>query len=151
MLQAIIAQAGLGGTEGAAAFAWPNMQVEVARPQEFNGSSGKVAGFITAYKLYICMKMRGVIVEEQIQWVLSYVQEGSADVWKENMLEDLERRLLEYESVGEFLADIKREFGEGDEESVKVAELQKLEQGSKTMEEFVQEFRRMARGSRYEE
>jgi len=96
------------------------------------------------------MKMRRVIVEEQIQWVLSYVQGGSADIWKENMLEDLERGLLEYESVGKFLADIKREFGGGDEESVKVAELRKLEQGSKTMEEFIQEFRRAARGSRYE-
>jgi len=33
---------------------------------------------------------------------------------------------------------------------VKVAELKKLEQEGKTMEEFVQEFRRAARGSRYE-
>ena len=39
------------------------------------------------------------------------------------MLEDLERGLLEYKSVGEFLADIKKEFGGGDEESVKVVEL----------------------------
>ena len=38
-------------------------------------------------------------------------------------MEDLERGLLEYETVGEFLANIKREFGGGDEESVKVAEL----------------------------
>jgi len=64
-------------------------------------------------------------------------------------LEDLEEKLLEYETVGEFLTNIKRKFGEGDEESVKVAELQKLEQGNKTMEEFIQEFRRAARGSRY--
>jgi len=33
---------------------------------------------------------------------------------------------------------------------VKVAELKKLEQRGKMMEEFVQEFRRAARGSRYE-
>jgi len=32
---------------------------------------------------------------------------------------------------------LKREFGEGDEEAVKVAELRKLEQGGKTMEEFI--------------
>ena len=31
--------------------------------------------------------MRKVPVEEQIQWVLSYVQRGAADVWEENMLE----------------------------------------------------------------
>ena len=150
MLQAIIAQAELGGIEGAAALAQPNTQVEVVRPQEFDGSSGKVARFITACKLYIHMKMRGVTVEGQIQWVLLYVQGGSADIWKENMLEDLEGGLLEYESVGEFLADIKKEFGGGDEKSVKVAELQRLEQGSKTMEEFIQGFRRVARRSRYE-
>ena len=34
---------------------------------------------------------------------------------------------------------------------VKVAELQKLKQGNKTMKEFIQEFRRAARGSGYEE
>jgi len=36
------------------------------RPQEFDGSSGKVAGFITAYKLYIQMRIREILVEEQI-------------------------------------------------------------------------------------
>ena len=56
---------------------------------------------------------------------------------------------MEYEFVGEFLADIKKKFGRGDEEFIKVAELKRLEQGSKTMEEFVQEFRRVARNSGY--
>ena len=65
-MQAIIAQARLGGAEGVAAFAQPNMQMEVVRPQEFNGSSGKVAGFIIICKLYICIKMREIAVEEQI-------------------------------------------------------------------------------------
>jgi len=78
------------------------------------------------------------------------MQGGSANIWKENVLEDLEGELLEYEIVGEFLADIKKEFGGGKEELVKAAELQRLEQGNKMIEEFVQEFRRAARGSRYE-
>ena len=65
------------------------------------------------------------------------------------MLENLEGELLEYENIGEFLADIRKEFGGGDEKSVKVVELRRLEQERKTMEEFVQEFRRVARGSRY--
>jgi len=82
--------------------------------------------------------------------VLSYVQGGVADVWKVNMLEELEAGELEFETIGEFLAEIKKEFGGGEEESVKAAELKKLEQGGKTMEEFVQEFKRAARGSGYE-
>jgi len=81
--------------------------------------------------------MRGVVVKEQIQWVLSYVQEKLADVWKENILEDLEGKLLEYKIVEEFLADIKKKFGGEDEETVKVEELKRIEQGGKTMEEFV--------------
>ena len=66
-------------------------------------------------------------------------------VWKENILEDLEGGSLEYETTGEFLAYIRKEFGGGDEETIKVAELKRLEQREKTMEEFIQEFRRVAR------
>ena len=47
--------------------------------------------------------------------------------------------------------DIKKEFGGEDEKSVKVLELKRLEQEGKTMEEFVQKFRRAARESRYKE
>ena len=45
---------------------------------------------------------------------------------------------------------LKREFGGEDEEAVKVAELRKLEQRERTMEEFVQEFKRAVKGSGYE-
>ena len=89
-------------------------------------------------------------MEEQIQWVLSYVQGEVANVWKENLLEELEAGELEFETVGEFLAEIKREFSGGKEEAVKAAELRKLEQEGRTMEEFIQEFKRAARESGYE-
>jgi len=95
------------------------------------------------------MRLRGNTVEEQIQWVLTYVQGGLADVWKENVMEELEAGEVEYESVEEFFTIIRKEFGGGEEELVKAAELRKLEQGGKTMEEFVQEFKRTARGSGY--
>ena len=48
------------------------------------------------------------------------------------------------------MAEIKKEFRGEDEESVKVAELKKIEQGGRNMEEFVQDFKRVARGSGYE-
>jgi len=62
----------------------------------------------------------------------------------------LEAGEVEYESVEEFLTSLRKEFGGGEEKSMKVAELRRMEQGGKTMEEYVQEFKRIARGSRYE-
>jgi len=62
-----------------------------------------------------------------------------------------ERGQLEYETSREFLADIRKKFGEENEEIVKVAELKRLEQRGKIMEEFIQEFWRTARESGYEE
>ena len=66
-------------------------------------------------------------------------------------MEELESGKVEYELVEEFLNSLKREFGGEEEESVKAVELRQLEQGGRTMEEFVQEFKRIARGSGYEE
>jgi len=84
--------------------------------------------------------------------MLSYVQERLADVWKENVIDDLENSSLIYTIVREFLIDIKKEFGREDDEMMKIAELRKVEQGSKTIEEFVQKFRKVVkRRSKYEE
>jgi len=69
--------------------------------------------------------------------MLSYVQRG------------LESKNLSYATVRKFLLDLKEEFDRRDNETIKVAELKKVEQGSKTMEEFMQEFRRAVRESKY--
>ena len=42
-------------------------------------------------------------------------------------MENLEVEALEYAMVGEFLADLKKEFGRGDDETMKIAELKKIE------------------------
>ena len=145
-IQALLAAVRGGGATGTNS----GSQMEVAKPAIFNGEAERVGGFVSACKIYIRNKLRGETVEGQVQWALSYVQGGSADVWKENLMEELENGEMEYESIEEFFTSLKKEFGGGEEESVKAAELRKLEQGGKTMEEFVQEFKRAARGSGYE-
>ena len=125
-IQALLAAqggAGGGGTERGTT----GPKVDVATPAIFNGETGKVGGFITTCRLFVRMKLRGVMVEEQVQWVLSYVQGGSADIWKENVMEELEAGEVEFELIEEFFTGLKKEFGGGEEEAVKAAELRKLE------------------------
>ena len=64
-------------------------------------------------------------------------------------MEELESGEVEHESVEEFLTNLRKEFGGEKEESVKAAELRRMEQEGKTMEKYVQEFKRTARGSGY--
>jgi len=149
-IQALLAAQGGAGAGGVATGTNTGSHMEVAKPAIFNGEAGRVGGFISACKIYIRNKLRGETVEGQVQWALSYVQGGSADVWKENLMEELESGEIEYESIEEFFTSLKKEFGGGEEESVKAAELRKIEQGGRTIEEFVQEFKRAARGSGYE-
>ena len=103
--------------------------------------------FLITCRLYIRIRMRDTVVKEQVQWVLSYMQGELVNIWKENIIEDLKSRSLSYVTVEEFLSDLKEEFGGRDDEMIK---LKKIEQESKKMEEFVQEFRRAVRKSRYE-
>ena len=48
------------------------------------------------------------------------------------------------------MTEIRKEFGGEDEKSVKIVELKKIKQEERIMEEFVQDFKRTARGSSYE-
>jgi len=57
---------------------------------------------------------------------------------------------LEYDIIREFFIELKKEFGEEKEKTVKAAELRRIEQEEKMMEEFIQKLRKAARESRYE-
>ena len=63
-----MAQGG-AGTGGAVIGSNAGPHMEVAKPAIFNGEAGKVGGFIMACRLFIRMKLRGMTVEEQVQWV----------------------------------------------------------------------------------
>lgn len=61
-------------------------------------------------------------------------------MWKKNLLEDLETGEVEFGSARKILLELRKKFRRGDEESIKVTELRKIEQGGRIIEEFVQEF-----------
>ena len=55
-----------------------------------------------------------------------YIQEELVDIWKENIIEDLEDRSLEYVIIGEFFINLKKEFSSRNDESVKMIDLKKI-------------------------
>ena len=85
----------------------------------------------------------------KISWVLSYVQGRVAEIWKDNILDEITKGTLLVNTMEELFTKIRQEFGEFDEESRKVDKLRVLEQGEKMVDGYIQKFRRAARGSEY--
>ena len=52
-------------------------------------------------------------------------------------MKDLESKSLECVIVGKFLMDLKKKFSSRDNKTIKVAELKKVKQESRTIKEFV--------------
>jgi len=69
--------------------------------------------------------------------VLLYIWGELVNIWKKNIIEDLRYKSLEFVTVGDFLTDLKQEFGNGNNKWVKIAELKKIEKRSKKIKEFV--------------
>ena len=74
-------------------------RVEVARPQVFNRKMEEVSMFINVACLYIRMKMTEEVPTTQVAWVLSYMQGGVTEVWKDNLLDELAKGELEMETA----------------------------------------------------
>jgi len=123
--------------------------VEVARTQVFSGRMEEVSTFINAACLYIRIKMTEEAAATQVAWVLSYMQGGIAEAWKDNLLDKLAKGESEVESAEQLFAKIRDDFGETLEEKRKIEQLRTIEQGGRTCDEYMQEFKKIARGSSY--
>jgi len=56
-----------------------------------------------------------------------YIQGESVDISKENVIENLKNRSLSYTIVRKYLSDLKEEFRERDNKTMKVVKLKKVE------------------------
>jgi len=54
------------------------------------------------------------------------------------------------ETVEQLFSKIRNDFGETSEEERKIEQLRTIEQGGRTCDEYIQEFKKVARGSGYE-
>jgi len=95
-------------------------RVEVARPQVFNGRMEEVSAFINVAHIYIRMKMTEEAATTQVALVLSYVQGGIAEAWKDNLMDELAKGESEVETVEQLFSKIKNDFGEMSEEERKI-------------------------------
>ena len=125
-------------------------RVEVARSQVFSGRIEEVSTFVNTARLYIRMKMTDEAAATQVAWVLSYMQRGIAEVWKNNLLDELAKGESEVESAEQLFTKIRNDFGETLEEERKIEQLRTIEQEGRTCDEYVQEFKKVTRGSGYE-
>jgi len=85
-----------------------------------------------------------------VAWVLSYVQGGVAEAWKDNLMDELAKGESEVESVEQLFTKIRNDFGETSEEERKIEQLRTIEQGNRMCDEYIQEFKKVIRGSSYE-
>ena len=125
-------------------------RVEVTKPQTFSGKMEEISAFVNVACLYIRMKMAEEAAATQVAWMLSYIQEGIAEAWKDNLLDKLAKRESEVETIEQLFTKIRNEFGEISEEERKIEQLRTIEQGGRTCNKYVQEFKKVARGSDYE-
>ena len=110
----------------------------------------KFSSGVTVARIYIRMKMTEEAATTQVAWVLSYVQGGVAKAWKDNLMDELAKGESEVETAEQLFSKIRNDFGETSEEERKIEQLRTIEQGSRTCDEYVQEFKKVARGSGYE-
>ena len=90
----------------------------------FDGEANKVMCFVTVCKLYLDEDKGGR--SGGTSSIDSDIYVGRiVDVWKENVLKDLEAGELMFTSAGDFLAEFRKKF-RGDNELANIAELKQL-------------------------
>ena len=122
----------------------------MAKPPTFTGKMEDMSAFINTSQLYLSMKMTGELKTTKMAWMLSYVQRGVVEAWKNNILDELSQGISEVSTATKLFAKMRNEFEKTAEEEKKTEQLRTIEQESRTHDKYVQEFKKVARESDYE-
>ena len=110
----------------------------------------EVSVFVNMAHLYVRIKIIEEVAATQVTWVLSYIQGGIAEAWKDNLLDKLAKGKLEVESVEQLFTKIRNDFGKTLKKERKIKQLRTIEQGGRICDKYIQEFKKVTRGSGYE-
>ena len=83
---------------------------KVRTPQIFDGTSSRVSEFIEECRRYIKEKMKEEKMEDQIYWIISYIQGRSTDEWKKRIVDKIFENKQKDRHVEEILQEIEKEF-----------------------------------------
>jgi len=111
--------------------------VEVTRPHIFSGKMEKVSMFVNTAHLYIRIKMMEEVAMTQVAWVLSYIQRGIVEAWKNNLLDELAKGESEVESAEQLFTKIRNDFGKTLKKERKIEQLRTIEQGKRTCDKYM--------------
>ncbi|KAF5372653.1 hypothetical protein D9615_009863 [Tricholomella constricta] len=126
-----------------------------ATPPKFSGRMADAQSFANACRLYIGgMPEQFANPRSTVYWILSYMQDDMAAEWRDNLIEELYqaeqvRGEPLFKTVKEFWNLFMADFGDPDLQSTKILRLRTMTQGTKTMDQHVQDFKNAARGSGY--
>jgi Zinc knuckle/Retrotransposon gag protein len=124
---------------------------KMATPQIFTGKMADVRSFQTACYLYIIAKPDEFPTEKsKMIWALSYLQGGTAQKWRETVVLEMMEGVSTYETYEEFQAELKKNFGDPNEQDSRIFEITTMQQGTKTADEHCHDFRLAAYQSGYE-
>ena len=105
--------------------------------------------FINMACLYLRIKMTEESQSTKMTQVLFYIQEEITEVQKDNLLDKLSKGESEVETTEKLFSKIKNESRKTVEKKRKIKQLKIIEQKKRTCGEYVQEFKKIARQSKY--
>lgn len=125
-------------------------EVKIRLPSDFDGDSKKTKRFLQDVQLYLDVNEEIYDTNtKQIAFAISFMNGGTADTWKEIFLAKAQKgekgkAANPYGTFATFKAEVLAAFTPANEEGMAQLKIDSLTQGSKTADEFVQEFQLLA-------
>ena len=128
---------------------------KIAPPKPFSGKMAETKSFMQACLMYLMTRSDEFPDEKaQIMWILSYMQEGAALKYCEAFLSVALREASIWgwpiTSCEDLIRDIEMTFGDPNEKDTKVFTITTINQGEKSADEHVQDFKLATFDSGYE-